>query len=234
VKAQRRKSVESVVRVTSRGVQEAVREGSNDMNFYEDHILPYLINLAMRNSDLVPYRRRVISAAEGRVLEVGIGSGLNLPFYPAQAREILGLEPSPKLLAMSRQAARRSSSRVTFVEGSAEAIPLEDRCIDTVVTTWTLCTIPGAHQALREMRRVLRPGGQLLFVEHGLAPDANVRKWQDWLTPVWKRIGGGCHLNKPMRTLIESAGFGIAEIDMGYIRGRNPMTFLYEGRATPD
>src|SRR5882724_5695642 len=144
------------------------------MGFYQDRILPHLINLAMRHRELVSYRERTISAAEGRVLEIGIGSGLNLPFYPRHLREILGLDTSPRLLAMSRAAAERSSLPVTFIEGSAEAIPLDDHSIDSVVTTWTLCTIPAAAQALGEMRRVLKPSGHLLFVEHGLSPDANV------------------------------------------------------------
>jgi len=148
------------------------------MGFYDDRILPYVINLAMRNRELRPYRERVISAAEGRVLEIGIGSGLNLPFYRG-AHDILGLEPSPRLAEMSRQAAKRRSSRVQLIEGSAEAIPLDNHSVDTVVTTWTLCSIPQASLALSEMRRVLKPSGQLLFVEHGRAPEENVRKWQD-------------------------------------------------------
>jgi len=204
------------------------------MGFYYDRVLPHLVNLTMRNRRLIPYRERVISTAEGCVLEIGIGSGLNLSFYPHRVREILGLEPAPRLLAMSRHAASRLSLSVTFIEGSAEMIPLEDHSVDTVVTTWTLCTIPAVSQALREIRRVLRPSGQLLFVEHGLAPDANVRKWQDWLTPAWKRIGGGCHLNRPIRRIIEDAGFGITQLETGYMKGPKPMTFLYEGRATPN
>jgi ubiquinone/menaquinone biosynthesis C-methylase UbiE len=204
------------------------------MSFYQDRILPHLINLSMRNSDLVPYRKRIIAAAEGRVLEVGIGSGLNLPLYGSVVREIIGLEPSPKLVAMAKRAARESSSPVTFIEGSAEAIPLERHDIDTVVTTWTLCTIPEAMQALAEMRRVLKPGGQLLFVEHGLAPEQNVRKWQDRVTPLWKRIGGGCHLNRPIRSLIENAGFGITALENSYLpKAPRMMGYLYEGRARP-
>ena len=203
------------------------------MGFYQDRILPHLINLAMRNRDLVPYRERALSAAEGRVLEIGIGSGFNLPFYSAQAREILGLDPSPRLIDMARRAAGGSPVPVTFIEGSAEAIPLDDGSIDTVVTTWTLCSIPGAVQALEEMRRVLKPAGQLLFVEHGLSPETDVRKWQDRLTPIWKRIGGGCHLNRPIGSLIETAGFHIDRIDTGYAKGPKPMTFMYEGRARP-
>jgi len=203
------------------------------MGFYEDRILPHLVNLTMHNRHLVPYRERVVSAVEGRALEIGIGSGLNLPFYPPQVVEILGLEPAPRLMAMARRAATLQSLPVTFIEGSAEAIPLEDNSIDTVVTTWTLCTIPAVAQALAEVRRVLRPNGQLLFVEHGLSPDDGVRKWQDWLTPAWKRIGGGCHLNRPIQALIKNAGFAITQLETGYMQGPKPMTFLYEGRAKP-
>jgi ubiquinone/menaquinone biosynthesis C-methylase UbiE len=203
------------------------------MSFYNDRILPHLVNLSMRNRHLVPYRERVISAAEGRVLEIGIGSGLNLPFYSPHVHEIIGLEPSARLLAMARRTASRSTLPIAFVEGSAEAIPLDSHSIDTVVTTWTLCTIPEAVNALTEMRRVLRPGGQLVFVEHGRAPEANIQTWQDRLNPLWKRISGGCHLNRPIRTLIETAGFSIAQIETGYIRGPKPMAFLYEGRAKP-
>jgi ubiquinone/menaquinone biosynthesis C-methylase UbiE len=203
------------------------------MGFYSNHVVPHLVHLAMRNRRLLPYRERVISAARGRVLEIGIGSGLNLPFYSQRAEEIIGLDPAPRLLARAREASSRLSLPVRFIEGSAEAIPLEANSIDTVVTTWTLCTIGGVAQALGEVRRVLRPDGQLLFVEHGLAPDANVRKWQDWLTPAWKRIGGGCHLNRPIRSLVEQAGFDIIQLETRYMEGPKPMAFLYEGRAKP-
>src|SRR5690606_23203189 len=134
---------------------------------------------------------------------IGIGSGLNLAFYPAAVREILGLEPSAQLVSMAKEAATASPSPVTFIEGSAESIPLDSNSIDTVVTTWTLCTIPQATTALDEMRRVLKPSGRLLFVEHGLAPDESVRKWQDRLTPAWRCLSGGCHLNRPIRRMIE-------------------------------
>lgn len=203
------------------------------MGLYQDYVLPHLINRSMRNRDLVPYRERICGAAEGRVLEIGIGSGLNLPFYPARVSEIVGLEPSRQLADMTRRAAIDLSLHVSLVEGSAEAIPLDAAGFDTVVTSWTLCSVPGAEQALGEMRRVLKPGGQLLFVEHGQSPDADVRKWQNLLTPMWKRIGGGCHLNRPIRSLIEDGGFRIADIDMGYAKGPRPMTFMYEGRARP-
>jgi ubiquinone/menaquinone biosynthesis C-methylase UbiE len=164
------------------------------MGFYQDQIVPLLTNWSMRQRNLTAYRGRIIPAAEGRVLEIGIGSGLNLPFYSRNVAQVIGLEPSPKLLAMARQVERTGFGPVEFIEGSAGAIPLKDASVDTVVTTWTLCSIPDAPRALRDMRRVLRPGGRLLFVEHGRAPDPNVMWWQDRLTPVWKRLGGGCHL----------------------------------------
>lgn len=203
------------------------------MGLYNDVILPRLCHLAMRNRNFLPYRRRVVAAADGHVLEIGTGSGLNLPFYGAAVRDIQGLEPSPRLIAMARRAAEGSAVPVTFIEGSAEAIALDDHSIDTVVTTWTLCTIPHAEQALAEMRRVLKPAGQLLFVEHGLAPEDRVRRWQHRLTPAWSKIGGGCHLNRPIETLMEQAGFDLPQLETGYMKGPKPMTFLYEGQGRP-
>jgi len=187
----------------------------------------------MRQQNLVPYRQRVISAAEGRILEVGAGSGLNLPFYSEKADHVFALDPSPRLLARAQKERGRTRRPVELLEGSAEAIPLQDRSVDTVVATWTLCTIPAVLGALGEMRRVLRPGGQLLFVEHGLSPDDSVRRWQDRLTPAWKRIGGGCHLNRGIAGLVEAAGFRIDRLKTGYMKGPRPMTFMYEGRARP-
>jgi SAM-dependent methyltransferase len=204
------------------------------MGFYNDIILPRLCDLAMRNRQLVPFRERVIGAAEGRVLEIGVGSGLNLPFYLPSAREVLALEAAARLVAMGRAAPRASTLPVTFIEASAEAIPLDKHSVDTIVTTWTLCSIPLAATALADMRRALRPGGRLLFVEHGLAPDAGVRRWQDRLTPIWRSCAGGCHLNRPIAAMIESAGFRIDRIPTGYIPGPRPMTFMYEGSARPD
>jgi ubiquinone/menaquinone biosynthesis C-methylase UbiE len=203
------------------------------MGFYQDQILPLLIHASMRQERLTAYRSRVIPGAEGRVLEIGIGSGLNLPFYSPRAERVIGLDPSARLLSMARGGGHADSRPVEFVEGSAEAIPLDDRSIDTVVSTWTLCSIPNALGALREIRRVLRPGGRFLFVEHGQAPDPSVRWWQDFLTPGWKRLGGGCHLNRAIGMLIETAGFQFERIETGYMRGPRPLAFMYEGSARP-
>jgi ubiquinone/menaquinone biosynthesis C-methylase UbiE len=202
------------------------------MSFYGEHILPHVINMAMRNRELGPYRERTIARAYGRVLEIGIGSGLNLGLYTPLVAEIVGLEPSGRLVSMAqRAAAERATRPVTLITGSAESIPVDTQSVDTVVTTWTLCSIADASRAVHETRRVLKPVGQLLFVEHGLAPEQSVRKWQNRLTPVWKRIGGGCHLNRPIQTLVQGAGFAIEEMHTGYMRGPRPMTFMYEGRA---
>jgi ubiquinone/menaquinone biosynthesis C-methylase UbiE len=203
------------------------------MGFYRDQILPWLINRSMRQKHLADYRSRVVAAAEGRVLEIGIGSGLNLPFYSSNVRQVIGLEPSSTLLAMADRAGRAGSWRLELIKGCAETIPLEDACAETVVTTWTLCSIADVRKALGEMRRVMKSGGRLLFLEHGLAPEANVRWWQDRLTPIWKRIGGGCHLNRAINSLIEGAGFEFDRLATGYMRGPKPMTFMYEGSARP-
>ncbi|HEX2712659.1 MAG TPA: class I SAM-dependent methyltransferase, partial [Candidatus Acidoferrales bacterium] len=186
------------------------------MAFYSDVVLPRLCDLAMRNRHLVPYRKRVVGSAQGRVLEIGVGSGLNLSFYGAPVREILALEPAPRLIAMAQRSAR-ATVPVAFIEASAEAIPLDDETVDTVLTTWTLCTIPQASVALQEMRRVLKPSGRLVFVEHGLAPEESVQRWQDRLTPIWRRIAGGCHLNRPICAMIEDSGFSLERLETGYL-----------------
>jgi ubiquinone/menaquinone biosynthesis C-methylase UbiE len=204
------------------------------MSFYEERILPHLVHLAMRQEGLSPYRQRCVSAARGRVLEIGVGSGLNLSLYGAAAKEVVGLDASPRLLAMARAAQPQDPARsIELIEGSAESIPLDDASIDTVVTTWTLCSIADVEAALREARRVLKPSGRLLFVEHGRSPDAGVERWQDRLTPLWKRLAGGCHLNRPVRELVERSGFRIEQVRTGYMKGPKPMTFMYEGSAAP-
>lgn len=201
-------------------------------NWYETIVLPRLIHLSMRQKKLAEYRPRVLSAAKGRVLEVGIGSGLNVPFYPQNLESVIGLDPSAALLAMSAKARQQSRIPMTLMNGTAESIPLDAASVDTVVMTWTLCSIPDPERALAEIRRVLKPDGELLFVEHGRAPEPRVQKWQDRLTPVWKKIGGGCHLNRPIEELIAAAGFMIDGLTAGYMKSA-PKTFayMYEGRA---
>ena len=203
------------------------------MSVYQRHVLPRLLHLAMRQQALLPFRQRVIAAAEGRVLEVGIGSGLNLPLYRPSVSSVIGLEPSPELLRMARRRAATAPVPVELLEASAEAVPLDAASIDTVVTTWTLCTIPDAHRALAEMRRVLKPRGALLFVEHGRAPEPGVARWQDRLDPLWRRVAGGCHLNRKIDDLISNSGFRLDALANARLPGPRSHTFLYEGRARP-
>lgn len=200
------------------------------MGFYRRQVVPRLIELAMRQKELRPLRKRVISAAEGRVLEIGAGSGLNLPLYPASIRSVIGLEPSPPLLHLAWRRCRTSPVRVALVQGSAEALPLDDRSVDTVVTTWTLCTIPMSRGRSRKSG-VLCPGGVLLFVEHGLAPEPNVRRWQARLDPLWSRLAGGCHLNRPIDKLIRDSGFQLDALRTFRLPGPRTHTFMYEGSA---
>jgi ubiquinone/menaquinone biosynthesis C-methylase UbiE len=201
------------------------------MNFYREQVLPHLLHFAMRRSDLAEYRMRLIPQATGRVLEIGIGSGLNLPYYGAHVERVLGLDPSSKLLAMIRNAADKGSVPVELIEGSAEEIPLARQSIDTIVSTWTLCSVPDVARSVRDMRRVLKPDGRLLFVEHGLSPDRNVRAWQNRVTPLWERIGGGCHLNRPVDSILKAGGLRLERLETGYIKGPKILTFMFEGSA---
>jgi len=203
------------------------------MNFYDRWVLPWLIDLCMRNKEARRYRERMIPMASGRVLEVGIGSGLNLPFYGAGVDHLFALEPSPELRKMAGRRTKGARFTVEFLDRSAEEIPLERASVDTVVTTWTLCTIPDAIGALQEMRRVLKPGGLLLFVEHGLAPEPRVQAWQHRLNPLWNRIGGGCTLDRKIDELIVYSGFRLAELETEYVKGPKPMSYTYSGRAVP-
>ena len=201
------------------------------MNFYDHWMLPPILDLVMRQNQLEKYRREVVGAASGRVLEVGVGSGLNFPFYGTQVEIVFGIDPSPRLLAVARRRATEAGVRAEFLQGSATAIPLAENTVDTVVMTWTLCSIADPLAALREMRRVLKPGGKLLFVEHGLSPEPGIERWQHRLTPIWCHIAGGCHLDRKMDDLIRSAGFDMMRLRTEYASGPRPMTYMYTGCA---
>lgn len=203
------------------------------MGIYARYVLPRLTHLSMGQAQLKPYRARVAGGARGRVLEIGVGSGRNLPFYGDAVEEIIGVDPSTEMLALAEPAATASNRAVVFLPRSAESLPLADRSIDTVVVTWSLCSIPDPGAALREARRVLKPEGHLRFVEHGLSPDPDVQRWQMHLTPLWSYCAGGCHLNRKIADLISDAGFQIAELTMGYARGPRFAAYIYEGSASP-
>lgn len=202
------------------------------MGFYDKYILPRVLDLAMRNKDITRLRAEWVPKARGTVLEVGIGSGLNLQFYSSAALRITGVDPSLELQQMARKRAGELQCTIEFLSQPADAsLPLEAASVDTVLSTWTLCTIPNPLRALQEMKRVLKPDGQFIFIEHGRSPLPGVAVWQDRLTPVWKHIGGGCHLNRPIDELIESAGFRIVEMKIEYLPGPRPMTHTFQGWA---
>jgi ubiquinone/menaquinone biosynthesis C-methylase UbiE len=201
------------------------------MSLYERWVLPKLIDFAMGQRPVQKYRREVVPAARGRVLEVGVGSGMNLPLYASSVKEVIGLDPSEQLLDMARRRSAQAVVPVDLMRGSASAMPLDDDSFDTVVMTWTLCSIADPLAALREMRRVLKPGGKLLFVEHGLSSDAGVARWQHRLTPIWRHLAGGCHLDRKIDDLVRAAGFELPVLKTEYAEGPRPMTYMYEGHA---
>lgn len=203
------------------------------MRLYDTWIVPRLTHLAMRQSAFAAYRARAMAEAEGEVLEIGIGSGLNLPFYGPKVHRLIGVDPSHELIRLAGNAAKAAPMPTEFLVQSAESLPLDDRSIDTAVTTWSLCTIPDPVRALREVRRVLSPGGRLIFVEHGLAPDPGVAKWQNRLTPLWRRCAGGCHLNRRIDAIVGDAGFTLDSLQTGYMRDRPSMAYIFEGQARP-
>lgn len=202
------------------------------MGLYQRWVLPRLLELAMRQKVLDEYRKRAIASARGLVLEVGVGSGLNLALYGAEVERVCAIDPSPELLDLARQRSRQAGVPVSLVEASGERLPFAGAVFDTVVMTWTLCSIADPVAALIEMRRVLKPEGCLLFVEHGLSSNSRVARWQHGLTPGWRHIAGGCHLDRRIDELIRAAGFRLETIETGYMAGPKPWTFLYQGRAS--
>ena len=201
------------------------------MGLYARYVLPPLIDLAMRGSQLSDERRRIVPHARGRVIEIGFGSGLNLLFYGPEVKTINAVDPSSELWSRARARVASAPFGVEFTHASAERLPFDAAAFDTAVSTWTLCSIPDVAAALREIHRVLVPGGRLLFVEHGLAPDPRVRAWQERITPAWRRIAGGCHVTRPIADLVATAGFRITQLDQGYAPGPRVFTYLSRGVA---
>lgn len=187
-------------------------------SFYDRRILPWLLSKGCAAKPIMMQRAKVVPGAEGRVLELGIGSGLNLPFYdPAKVTSVSGVDPSAELRALALAAPRPEGLDVSIAEGEAEALPFEDHSFDSVVCTFTLCSVHSPPAALAEARRVLKPGGRLFFCEHGLSPDLDVAAWQHRIEPVWKRLTGGCHLTRPVTKAIALAGFRIEQADNMYL-----------------
>lgn len=202
------------------------------MNLYDQHVLPHLIDFACGMGAVMKTRAQIVPLAEGRVLEIGIGSGLNLSFYdPAKVSVIVGVDPSAAMQKLAQQRAAQINIPVEMIALELGQIQAADASFDSIVCTFTLCTIPDAMAALQEMRRVLKPGGKLLFSEHGLAPDLPVVRWQHRLTPLWKPFSGGCHLNRDIPALIRAGGFNIGQLDSSYLKGPRPMTWVSRGWA---
>ena len=204
------------------------------MSLYSRHILPRLLDVACSVEPIARQRAKIVPLAEGRVVEIGIGSGHNLPHYdPSRVRSLVGVDPDAAL--WERGAARREGLAfpVERLGLSGESIPLDDACADTVVVTYSLCTIADPVRALHEMGRILRPGGQLLFCEHGRAPDGCVARWQRRIDPVWTRLAGGCHMGRDIPGLIRNAGFDLAAAEARYIPGPRVLSYTYFGEARP-
>lgn len=203
------------------------------MGFYDTYILPRLIHLACGTKPATRQRQKVVPLASGRILEIGVGSGLNLPFYdPQRVDKLWALDPATEMTKMARRAAEKVPFDVEVLGLPGDQIPLDDHSVDTVLMTYTLCTIPDTEAALRQMGRVLKPGGRLLFCEHGAAPDESVRRWQDRVNPLWGHLAGGCHLNRDIPQLLEEGGFQVENLETMYIPGWRPACFNYWGVAT--
>ena len=190
------------------------------MGFYADTIVPRLVTCACGTKPILKQREKVVPEARGQVLEIGVGSGHNLPYYRKdQVERIVGIDPCSTSWALAQPRAKTLGVPIEFIEGSAESMPLPDASFDTVLMTYSLCTIPDAQAALHEMRRVLKPDGRLVFCEHGEAPDAAVARWQQRVNPLWRKLLGGCNLNRPITRWITDAGFSIVNLDQMYLPG---------------
>ena len=206
------------------------------MSFYEKYILPRFLNCACASEPITYQRKKVVPLAEGKILEVGIGSGLNLPFYDkSKIEEIWGIDPSEELNAMAKKVAIEECVNVNFITSSAEDIPFPSDYFDTVLITYTMCTIPSVLQANKEIRRVLKHNGKMIFCEHGVSPDENIKKWQKRLNSIWGKIAGGCNINRNIPMLIKSSGFKIVEMDEMYLPKTPRIAgYNYWGYAKPE
>lgn len=202
------------------------------MTFYSRHVLPWIIDKGMRNKAMTRYRPRIPPLAAGRVLEIGTGAGRNFPYYTGAVEHLFGLEPADYLRAAAAAAAESMPFPVTLIGSGAESIPMESGSLDTVVSTWTFCSIAALESALLEIRRVLKPAGRLLFLEHGRSPDADVARLQQRLTPAFTALAG-CRLDRNMSQLIDEAGFRITDLEVGYLEGPRFVAFHYIGSAAP-
>jgi ubiquinone/menaquinone biosynthesis C-methylase UbiE len=204
------------------------------MGLYDHYVLPRLLDAAMSAKPIGYQRRKVVPRAEGRVLEIGFGSGHNLPYYDAgKVERIWALEPSAEMRARAAGRVAATSIPLEFLDLPGEQIPLDSESADTILITYTMCTIPDVMKALGEMRRVMKPAGRMIFCEHGEAPDAGVQRWQRRITPVWKAIGGGCHVGRPIPKLIRDAGFVVDDMETMYLPGTPRFAgFNYWGSAT--
>ena len=188
------------------------------MSLYNKYILPKFLNCACSSKPINYQRQKVVPLAKGKVLDIGIGSGLNIPFYNSDIiDQVIGIDPSHELIELAKELANESKASIDFVIGSAESIPYPDNFFDTVLVTYTMCTIPNVAMANKEMWRVLKDDGRLIFCEHGLAPDKKISKWQNRIDPFWGKIAGGCHLNRDIQKLITDAGFSFESLDKMYI-----------------
>jgi ubiquinone/menaquinone biosynthesis C-methylase UbiE len=201
------------------------------MGFYRDQILPRVTDLLLRGQEFSVIRARVAAELEGDALEIGFGSGLNVPHYPPAITRLRVVEPASlgRKLAVTRVAA--SPVTVEYIGLDAQALPLEPASVDHILTTWTLCTIPDVERALAEIRRVLRPGGTFVFAEHGRAPEPRVARWQDRLTPLQRRVAGGCHLNRPIGDLVNRSELELTRMNNYYMKGPKPLGYMFEGVA---
>ena len=206
------------------------------MSFYEKYILPRFLNCACASEPITYQRKKVVPLAEGKILEVGIGSGLNLPFYnKSKIEEIWGIDPSEELNAMAKKVAIKEDINVNFITSSAEDIPFPNDYFDTVLITYTMCTIPSVLQANKEIRRVLKHNGKMIFCEHGVSPDENIKKWQKRLNSIWGKIAGGCNIDRNIPMLIKSSGFKIVEMDEMYLPKTPRIAgYNYWGYAKPE